>query len=270
MNIGFVDYYISEWHANNYPNWIKEASDEFCVKYAWAEEYVSPVDGVNTDEWCEKYGVERCDTIAELCEKSDFIIVLSPSNPEKHLEYAAQVLKYGKNTYIDKTFAPNISEALEIFKLAEKYGTKFFSTSALRYADELDAVSGKCNLITTGSGGNVDEYVIHQIEMAVKTIKSEPLSVRVDIQGCQKIWTVKFGDESRWTGIYTPNGPFAVYGDRAYRSISSNYFAKLIADILRFFKTGEVSFDINETLKVMRLRDAILKACTCSGDWINV
>ena len=23
--IGFVDYYLSEWHANNYPAWIEEA-----------------------------------------------------------------------------------------------------------------------------------------------------------------------------------------------------------------------------------------------------
>ena len=49
--IGFVDYYISEWHANNYPAWIKEACQkkglDFEVKYVWAEEYVSPVDKRN-------------------------------------------------------------------------------------------------------------------------------------------------------------------------------------------------------------------------------
>ena len=26
--IGFVDYYISEWHANEYPAWIKEANEK--------------------------------------------------------------------------------------------------------------------------------------------------------------------------------------------------------------------------------------------------
>ena len=25
--IGFIDYYLSEWHANNYPNWIKQACE---------------------------------------------------------------------------------------------------------------------------------------------------------------------------------------------------------------------------------------------------
>ena len=113
--IGFVDYYISEWHANNYPAWIKEASDklglEYEVAYAWAEDYVSLYDSRNTDEWCKTFGVLRCETIAELCEKSDFIVILAPSDPEKHLEYASEVLKYGKRTYIDKTFAPDYKTA---------------------------------------------------------------------------------------------------------------------------------------------------------------
>ena len=69
--IGFVDYYISEWHANNYPKWIKAANEEagydFEVAYAWAQEYVSPVDGRNTDEWCEAMGITRCQTVEELC-----------------------------------------------------------------------------------------------------------------------------------------------------------------------------------------------------------
>ena len=45
--IGFVDYYISEWHANNYPEWIKRANEklgtDYLVSYAWAEENLSPV-----------------------------------------------------------------------------------------------------------------------------------------------------------------------------------------------------------------------------------
>ena len=31
MKIGFIDYYLDEWHANKYPAWIKEASNGFCV-----------------------------------------------------------------------------------------------------------------------------------------------------------------------------------------------------------------------------------------------
>ena len=29
--IGFVDYYLSEWHANNYVGWLKEASEKLGI-----------------------------------------------------------------------------------------------------------------------------------------------------------------------------------------------------------------------------------------------
>ena len=260
MKLGFIDYYISEWHANSYVNWIPEASDNFCVKYAWAEEYVSPVDNVNTDEWCKKNNVEKAESIQELCEKSDCIVILAPSNPEKHLEYAREALKYGKKVYIDKTFAPNLKEAKEIFGIAKKYNSKFFSTSALRYADELQSVEGSRNLITTGGGSNIEEYIIHQVEMAVKILKSEPVSFNTHIQGNQKIWNVFFENGSSWTGIFSPYLPFSICSDNQYTTVCSQFFNKFIEDMLNFFKTGTTSFDTNETLTVMRLRDGILSA----------
>ena len=82
--IGFIDYYISEWHANNYPSWLKKISEEkgmdYQVCYAWAEEDVSKVDGKTTAEWCTQMGIEQCASVQELCEKSDFIIILAPSD----------------------------------------------------------------------------------------------------------------------------------------------------------------------------------------------
>ena len=39
--IGFIDYYLSEWHANNYPDFIKKLTDDYEVAYACAEKDVS-------------------------------------------------------------------------------------------------------------------------------------------------------------------------------------------------------------------------------------
>jgi hypothetical protein len=59
--IGLIDYYLSEWHANHYPEWIRQANEalgtDYRVTMAWAECEISPIDGVSTDEWCEKNGV---------------------------------------------------------------------------------------------------------------------------------------------------------------------------------------------------------------------
>ena len=106
--------------------------------------------------------------------------------------------------------------------------------------------------------------------MAVKTIKAEPMAVKADVQGDQKIWTIAFNDGSRWTGIYSPYIPFSICGDKGYSPVTSSFFKKLMADMISFFKSGEVSFDTGETLKAMRIRDGILNACSMPGDWLNV
>ena len=265
--IGFVDYFISEWHADNYPAWIEricaEMGVDYKVAYAWAELDISPVSGVSTDEWCEKFGAERCATIDELCEKSDVIVILSPSNPETHLRYAEEVLKHGKRTYIDKTFAPDAATAKEIFAIGEKYGAPFFSTSALRYATELDSVDAPDSILVTGGGSNLPEYFIHLGEMVVKKMGAIK-SVKATRNGSQWIISAKTEDGKDATMIYGCAMPYNVYmtkdGRETWKSIKSPFFDGLIADMLRFFETGKTSFDPAETLAVSRLRDAVLKA----------
>lgn len=280
--IGFVDYYLSEWHANDYPSRIARIAEEtgldYKLSYAWAEEDISPVDGVTTDQWCEKYGVERCATLAELCEKSDVIVVLSPDNPEKHLGYAEEVLKYGKRTYIDKTFAPDLKTAKQIFALGEKYGTPFFSTSALRYATELDQYENCRQIITGGAGNNFAVYVIHQIEMIVKKLGTGAQRIRAEHFGAQIYLHVDYADDRTATMIFARSLRFMAYmadgvkgGVRPVRvEVTSPYFDGLIADILHFFETGELSFDPSETLEVMRLREGAMLAGENDDTWIDL
>ena len=84
FKLGFIDYYLDEWHANNYPAWIREASGgEVEVAYAYGK-IDSPLGGLSTAAWCEKFGIDRCAGIEELVEKSDGLIVLSPDNCEMH------------------------------------------------------------------------------------------------------------------------------------------------------------------------------------------
>ena len=51
MKLGFIDYYLDEWHANNYPARLRELSGgEIEVAYAFAE-IDSPLGGLTTDQW---------------------------------------------------------------------------------------------------------------------------------------------------------------------------------------------------------------------------
>lgn len=275
--IGFIDYYVSEWHANHYPEWIRQVCEatgkKFEVRYAWAEQYVSPVDGKNTDEWCKEYGIEKCETIDEICNKADYLIVLAPSNPEKHLGYAKEVLKYKKNTYIDKTFAPDYATAKEIFDVGEKYGTKFFSSSALRFGNESNNLGEVQSLVTTGGGGDIEEYIIHQIEPTVKILKARPLSLKVEKLGEDYVIFVKFENGKTAIVNYATLFPYAVHyrrpdGSYGYTSIESSTFINLLTAILEFFETGVLPFDSTETLYVMKIREGVIKGLEKLGEKI--
>ena len=272
--VGFIDYFLNEWHANEYPGMIRAYNEKYGKDYvftcAWAE--IDIPGGMSTDEWCKNYGVERCATIEELCQKCDYVFVLAPSNPEKHLEYAKAVFACGKSPYIDKTFAPDYATAQAIYECAKANGVSFFSSSALRYADELNAYMATANAIfTTGGGSNFDEYIIHQIEMAVKCLGVGAEQVRYTKQAQQEWVDVAYANGKSAKMVFAPGLPFvAAVSDAngtAYLPINSAFFDSLIADIFRFFETGEVSFAGEETLEVMKIREAAIAAKECANEW---
>lgn len=277
--IGFADFYISEWHADNYPRWIAEASEalglDYQVKYAWAEQDISPVTGLSTDEWCTKMNITRCASLKELCAVCDHVIVLAPSNPEKHLGYAEEVLKYGKRTYIDKTFAPDFATSEKIFELGKTGNTPFFSTSALRYASELKEVGNAQKLIITSGGRYFDEYLIHMVEMAVVLLGTDFSRVKTENVGGQRICRCQCADSREAVIVFSPVLGYSVtaeYENGQFRhfDVTSSFFLDLIKDILRFFETGALPFDPEETRTVMRVRDGLLTAEKQDGVWFDI
>ena len=92
--IGFIDYYLDEWHANSYPKFFEQWTEGFEVAYAWAK--IDKPNGLTTKEWREKYGIEVLPTMEEVIEKSDYLIVLCPNNPEHHERLTDLALKSGK------------------------------------------------------------------------------------------------------------------------------------------------------------------------------
>lgn len=277
--LGFIDYYLDEWHANNYPVWIEEYNKangtDYKLSYAWGE-IDNPNNGMTNSAWCEKFGCEQCSSIEELCKYSDHVIILAPSDPERHLDYAKRVFECGVSPYIDKTFAPDLKTAVEIFELAEKNGVKFFSSSALRYADELSGFNGDAvSAVFTGGGSNIEEYIIHQIEMAVKVLGVGASSLRYEAHADQVRIDAAYQNGKNASFFYAPCMPFTAAvsnkdGISSYSSINSQFFKKLIADIISFFETGKASFDPSETLEVMKIRDGVIRGKADQNIWISL
>lgn len=276
--IGFVDFYISEWHANHYPAWIADICAEngydFELAYIFAEQDTSPVDGRSTAEWCREFGVRQCGTIDELCEKSDVIFILAPTNPEKHLAYARAVLPHKKPTYIDKTFATSLDEAKEIFSIARNCGTPFFSSSALRYEESLGDIENCRNMTVFISGASLEEYIIHDIERVVSKLGFGACRILGIANGSQRFFHLRYPDDRSACLVYADFGiPDANIMESANCKKTilprSDIFKRLLSDILRFFEEKNVSFDTKQTLETMRIRDAVLAADKRCGEWID-
>ena len=266
--IGIIDYFIDEWHSNTYLGLFEKASQalgvEYKVVYGYAE--VEQDGKMHTDDWCAKNNVIRCNTIEELCEKSDNILILAPANPETHLRYAEAALKYGKTTYIDTTFAPDLETATAIFAVAEKYNTKIFTSSALRYAEEIADYTDVKNVMIKGGGRSLEEYIIHQIEMAVKLTKGEQAKLAHVFSG-DKQSTIVLEYAGRTVTLSYSNSGWGfsvdVETDKAnceYKNVEKGTeFYRLVESIVKFFETNEEPFDKKETLAVLAIRDAIMK-----------
>ena len=69
--IGLIDYFLNEWHANNLPQWVKDASKgDYEVAYAYGK--IASPDGMTSAQWCETHDVTYCESIEEV-NKCDFV-----------------------------------------------------------------------------------------------------------------------------------------------------------------------------------------------------
>ena len=276
--IGFIDLFIDEWHANNYPNWIRTSAlkDEFDVAFAWEK---APLEGKKPlTEWCAAQQITPAASIEEVIENSDCICVLAPSNPEVHEELADLALKSGKPVYIDKPFAPNRAAAERMFALAAKYNTPLMSSSALRFGTELIDLRKKgikfLSASTCGGGRNFPEYAIHQIEMIVSLLGVGAKELQVC--GDEKKLTValRYSDERIASMNYSPHWGFTLAAASddtgAQLNTHSDIFPNLLQVILEFYKTKINPIPVAETIEIAAILDAVVKGMAQSGSWIKI
>lgn len=269
--IGFIDFHIDEWHANNYPAWFAAAkrAEEFELGHAWEE---SPAEGGKPlAEWCGQFGMTPAASIAEVVEKSDAICVLAPSNPEVHARLSDLPLRAGKPLYIDKTFAPDRVTAEMFFDIARRHGTPLMSSSALRYGEEFTAALAGTfakerpdYVATFGGGSTFQEYAIHQIEMVVAALGTGAESVMRVPGSATPHFLVRYADGVRGASLtYGSFGFSAVLTGRAGSSFVLNgtkMFEHLLDDILDFYTTGVSPIPESETIEVAAIREAAVNA----------
>ena len=274
--IGFIDYYLDEWHANNYPAWIRGAAGgQMQVAHAYGMKDAEG--GLSNEEWCRKHQVERMNTIEEVVRESDYLIILSPDHPERHEELARLALESGKPTYIDKTFAPSREAAIRLFELADAHDTPMYSSSALRFATEYAKLETEgMRVISSWGPGAFENYSIHQIEPIVSMMGTDAKRVMFIGTDAAPALLIDFGDGRQATVHHLGDPcPFMMavnYENGSCKILKpeSDFFKLFIQDLVAFFETGKVSVPHSQTLAVITIIEYGMIAASRPFQWIEL
>lgn len=264
MRIGYVDYNLENFHANVY---LKALRNELKDRGATIAGCIGMLEEEGR-EWAQKNEVPWFDSMEELNKNVDAYMILAPSNPEVHPELAEWTFKFGKPTYVDKTFAPDAATAQKIFDLADKHGTSIQTTSALRYtaAQKYVAEAGADkvrHMVTWGGGRSFGEYSIHPTEIIVSCMGAEAESLMRRGTGDEGQLLVNYsGGRTAVINVYAnTKTPFAasVTTTEATAIIpidGSRIFIDTADAVLDFLDSGEPNIPRAESMAVMRILEA--------------
>jgi predicted dehydrogenase len=270
--IGFVDHELANYHADTYLKLIRGglADRGFDVAGCWA------LNAESGKDWAAANNVPWADSPDALNESVDFYVVLAPSNPEVHMDLCQAVFPFGKPTYVDKTFAPDVATAEAIFALAAKHGVVMQTSSALRYTnvqDDLASLDGTLrHMVTWGGGSSFGEYAIHPVELAVSCLGPEAtrLMRRGAVDNSQLIIDFTEGRTAIVNVYVNAKTPFAASLTTDKRTTlieveSGKIFRNTAAAILDLFETGTAGVDPAESLTIRRILDAADEAAALNG-----
>lgn len=220
----------------------------------------------------KEFGVSIADSIEELLDQVD-VVLLETNDGRLHLEQALLVLKAGKRLFIDKPIAASLADTKAIFEAAEDYGIQTFSTSALRFVDNIASLnSGEVIGNITGadtfapadlepSHPDLFWYGIHGVEMLYALLGTGCREVRrIYTQGTDI--TVGIWEDSRigvFRGIRHGNGGLGgiAYGENGQQILGKfEGYLPLLYHIIDYFETGIVCVSPKETIELVAFMEA--------------
>lgn len=221
-----------------------------------------------TKELREKYGVKIVDTIEQLCNECDAVMIESVDG-RPHLEQARAVIKAGKPLFIDKPMAGSLRDAEEIFRLAHKNKVPVFSASSLRFAKSTQAVRngsiGKVLRAETSSPSPLEPhhpdlfwYGIHGVEslFTVMGVGCESVTRTTTADGKIEVTGTWRGGR---TGIFREGKEYrgTAHGEKGEAAIG-NYdgYAVLVEQIIKLFQTRVSPVPEQETLEILAFMEA--------------
>jgi predicted dehydrogenase len=224
-----------------------------------------------TEEVNKKYGIEIVDSIEALCQKVDGILLESVDG-RPHLAQAKPVIAAKKPFFIDKPMAGNLTDVIEIFRLAKEAGVPCWSSSSLRFGPDITGIKnnpkvGKISGCGIYSPCSLDEhhpdlywYGVHGVEMLFTLMGPGVETVsRVHTEGTDVVVGVwKGGRIGTYRGLrekYEYGG--TVYGDKGILSWQEHHdYGPMLKEVANFFKTGKPPVPEEETVEMFAFMSA--------------
>jgi len=239
-----------------------------------------------TNQLRDKYGVEIVDTIEELCEKVDGVLLESVDG-RPHLKQAIPVIKAGKPLFIDKPMAGSLADVLEIFRLAKENNVPCWSSSSLRYGP---GVIGMRNNKEVGevlgceafSPCSLEEhhpdlywYGVHGVEILFTIMGTGCETVkRVQTENCELVTGIwKDGRVGTFRGIKKGKKDYGsmVFGTKGIvKGGGYGGYQPLIVEIIKFFKTGIVPLQAEETIEIFAFMSAADESKAKGGAAVSI
>ena len=228
----------------------------------------SRVDGY-TKELQEKWGVKLYDSISEMCKQVD-AVMLESVDGRPHLAQARPVIEAHKPLFIDKPMAGSLKDAVEIFRLAREARVPVFSASSLRYGKGTQAVRkgsiGKVTRAETSSPCHLEPhhpdlfwYGIHGVESLFTVMGTGCESVRRGTNADGLIEVTGTWQGGR-TGVFRENAKGyggKATGEKGEAEVGAyDGYAPLVVEIVKFFQTGVVPVQPEETVEILAFMEA--------------
>lgn len=225
-----------------------------------------------TKQLQEEFGVKLVDTIEELCEIVD-VVLLESVDGRPHLEQARPVIRAKKPLFIDKPVAGSLRDAIEIYRLARENNVPVFSSSSLRYwpsVEKLKAadVGELKGVISTGPATiepthpDLFWYGIHSTEVMFTVMgtgcETVVCTATEDTHVVTGTW--KDGKVGTLRGLRNAASPYqlTVFGSKAVQNDNklSGDYTPLLREIMKFFQTGTTPIPPEETIEIIAFMEA--------------
>lgn len=282
--IGIIDYYISNFHTNGLLKVMKELKEEngceeFVISHVYASLDKSVSTGETTEEWCKRSQAKKCDSIREVVDNADVIMVLAPNHPQLHEEMVKIPFESGKPIYVDKTFAPDNESAERIIAYGKKCGANYWSSSLLRFDSNISEYrkdDKRLDSLVVNGVNTFDIYCIHFIELINTIMKRGVQGVTCFNNDANIVFQLRFADGRKafYNQYCYADSDFYLFAAKGEKSkiitLAQDGFKNFVKALFEFFKTGVSPVSIEDTYEGIKVRTAMIQAKSVIGKEVLV